>query len=386
MRYTAGELAKKLGVSARTVRFYDEKKLLNPCDYSESGYRLYDDDSVARLQKILMLKFMDFSLEQISEMMKDDSSDIRKSLKEQEELLLDKREHITRLIDAIRKTKESDEEQFWPNLRHVIELTRDREEIIAQYKSDDNLKKRITIHDYWFRWLFDKEQIKAGMKILDIGCGDATLWKRVADILPGNLEIHLVDYSDGMLESARKVTSDILEKYSEKNLRFVIEKRDAADFSYPTSGFDLIMANHVLYYLARESRLQLYPRIKELLAEGGRFSCTLVGQQHMRQLHEFLSEYYPGIKIPSGSFDIRLETAKDELKDFFSVTSVEEHQNDLYVPDEELIFNYVASYSAEAKELVNKDKETFFKKVQSKMDEDGNMYIHKSTGLVMCTA
>lgn len=84
MRYTAGELAKKLGVSARTVRFYDEKKLLHPIEYSESGYRLYDEDSVVRLQKILMLKFMDFSLEQISEMMQNDSSDIQKSLKTQE--------------------------------------------------------------------------------------------------------------------------------------------------------------------------------------------------------------------------------------------------------------------------------------------------------------
>ena len=132
MSYTAGELAKKLGVSARTVRFYDEKELLSPCDYSESGYRLYDETSVVRLQKILMLKYMDFSLEQIAEMMRndDDSSDMKQSLIEQEELLLDKREHITRLIDAIRKTKDSDEEEFWSNLRHVIELTKDREEVI----------------------------------------------------------------------------------------------------------------------------------------------------------------------------------------------------------------------------------------------------------------
>ncbi|MBE5844957.1 MAG: MerR family transcriptional regulator [Butyrivibrio sp.] len=66
MRFTAGELAKMLGVSARTVRFYDEKELLNPCGYSEAGYRIYDEDSVVRLQKILMLKYMDFSLEQMS--------------------------------------------------------------------------------------------------------------------------------------------------------------------------------------------------------------------------------------------------------------------------------------------------------------------------------
>ena len=34
--YTAGELAKKLGVSARTVRFYDEKGILRPVGYSEA--------------------------------------------------------------------------------------------------------------------------------------------------------------------------------------------------------------------------------------------------------------------------------------------------------------------------------------------------------------
>jgi len=56
--YTAGELAKKLGVSARTVRFYDEKDLLNPCGYSEAGYRLYNEESAERLQKILMLKLI----------------------------------------------------------------------------------------------------------------------------------------------------------------------------------------------------------------------------------------------------------------------------------------------------------------------------------------
>lgn len=67
--YTAGELAKKLGVSARTVRFYDEKNLLSPKGYSESGYRLYNDESAERLQKILMLRFMDFSIEQIADMM-----------------------------------------------------------------------------------------------------------------------------------------------------------------------------------------------------------------------------------------------------------------------------------------------------------------------------
>ena len=393
MKYTAGELAKKLGVSARTVRFYDEKKLLRPCEYSESGYRLYDEAGVVHLQKILMLKYMDFSLEQIAEMVKDDSSDdIQKSLKEQESLLLDKREHITRLIEAIRKTGNSNGEEFWNNLRNVIEMTKDREEVIAQYKNDDNLKKRISIHDYstsdeeWSHWLFKREGITEGMKIMDIGCGNGMFWKRVAALLPDNLEIHLVDYSDGMLNSAKNTVAEIMEDYPEKNLKFVIDKRDATDFSYPSSNFDIIMANHMLYHLKRENRLQLYAKIKELLAKNGRFSCTLIGQHHMQELNDFLSEFYPEAKRLSESFDLWLETCREELAPFFKVTDVEEHKNDLMVPDEEAIFDYVASYSEECKAMINRDKKAFFDAVHSKMNAEGCMYIHKSTGVVMCEA
>ena len=105
MTYTAGELAKKLGVSARTVRFYDEKNLLSPQGYSEAGYRLYDDGSAERLQKILMLRFMDFSIEQIEKIMHQNDFNVKESLNEQERLLLAKKQHIEQILCAVRKTK-----------------------------------------------------------------------------------------------------------------------------------------------------------------------------------------------------------------------------------------------------------------------------------------
>jgi len=43
--YTAGELGRLTGVSARTIRFYDKKALLKPVGYSDSGYRLYNQES-----------------------------------------------------------------------------------------------------------------------------------------------------------------------------------------------------------------------------------------------------------------------------------------------------------------------------------------------------
>ena len=392
MQYTAGELAKLLGVSSRTIRFYDEKNILTPCGYSDSGYRLYDEQSVQRLQKIIMLKFMNFSLEQIAGIMQNEGFDIRESLREQELMLIEKKEHILRIIDAVRKTENSSDEELWDNMLHVIEITKEREEVVAQYATDENLINRISIHDFstskqgFYSWLLESIDLKANMKILDIGCGNAFFWKSIAKELPDNLEIHLVDYSDGMMESAKKNVEDILKEHPKKGLKFVVDKRDATDFSYPISGFDRIMANHVLFHLSKDSRLQLYPKIQALLAKGGRFSCSLIGKNHMKELHDFIDEYYPNIGFPSEKFDFLLETAEEELKNYFKVIKVEEQENDLLVPDEELVFNYVGSYSQTAKEIISKEKKLFLEHVCSKKNTDGYMYIHKSTGNVVCEA
>ena len=101
-------------------------------------------------------------------------------------------------------------------------------------------------------------------------------------------------------------------------------------------------------------------------------------------MHDFANEFYPEIKIPSDGFDIWLETAEDEIRDCFKVLLVEEQKNDLLVPDEELVFDYLCSYSKQARELVEGDKAQFMRHVQSKMNPGGYMYIHKSTGLVIC--
>lgn len=390
MKYTAGELAKKLGVSARTVRWYDEKNLLNPCEYTEAGYRIYDDESVKRLQRIIMLRFMDFSLEQICEMMQEKSLDIRTSLLEQEQLLMAKKEHIEQVIDVVRKTIRSSNEELWDNMLKIIEITKEREDVILQYMRDDNLNKRISIHDYstakegFYSWMLKKLSLTAGMKILDIGCGNGAFWKNVAWELPERLEIHLTDYSDGMLESAKKTVDDIQKHHPEKNFKFVLDKRDATNFSYPVKDFDRIMANHMLYHVNKASRFDLYRKINRLLSETGRFSCSLIGKTHLLELHAFIQEYYPEIHIPSSSFDIWLETAHEELRDFFTVIETEEQKNDLLVPDAELIFKYISSYSEQAGKLIGNDKKRFLEHVKARMNTDEYMYIHKSTGIVVC--
>ena len=62
---TVNEVSKLTGVSIRTLQYYDTIGLLKPIQYTESGYRLYDDTSLERLQQILLFKELEFPLRDI---------------------------------------------------------------------------------------------------------------------------------------------------------------------------------------------------------------------------------------------------------------------------------------------------------------------------------
>ncbi|QQF63183.1 MerR family transcriptional regulator [Bacillus mojavensis] len=64
---TIGQLAKRTGVTIRTLRYYDKIGLLQPSDYNEGGHRLYSFKDLKRLQQIQSLKFIGFSLKDISD-------------------------------------------------------------------------------------------------------------------------------------------------------------------------------------------------------------------------------------------------------------------------------------------------------------------------------
>lgn len=60
-----GELARRTGLTIRTLHHYDEIGLLRPSQHSEAGYRLYTAGDVARLQQVLSLRQLGFSLEEV---------------------------------------------------------------------------------------------------------------------------------------------------------------------------------------------------------------------------------------------------------------------------------------------------------------------------------
>ena len=102
---TVNEVSKLTGVSIRTLQYYDTIGLLKPAEYTESGYRLYDDTALERLQQILLFKELEFPLKEIKEIIDAPNFDRNKALEQQIELLTMKKEHLENLINFARGLK-----------------------------------------------------------------------------------------------------------------------------------------------------------------------------------------------------------------------------------------------------------------------------------------
>lgn len=102
---TVNEVSKLTGVSIRTLQYYDKIGLLHPAQYTESGYRLYDDTALEKLQQILLFRELEFPLKDIKRIIESPDFDKGKALEQQITLLTLKKEHIENLIDLARGIK-----------------------------------------------------------------------------------------------------------------------------------------------------------------------------------------------------------------------------------------------------------------------------------------
>lgn len=101
MKLLIGEMAKESGVTVRTLHHYDAIGLLCPAKLNEAGYRCYGEKEVSRLQQILLLRALDFPLEEIGRLLDSPSFDRADALRKQRALLLARREGVDRMISFI---------------------------------------------------------------------------------------------------------------------------------------------------------------------------------------------------------------------------------------------------------------------------------------------
>ena len=104
---TVGEVAKKMGVTVRTLQYYDKEGLLSPSAESEGGRRLYTDKDLVTLHQIISLKSLGFSLNDIKERLipLETPADVANALTEQADDLRQKIEQLRASLLAIERLK-----------------------------------------------------------------------------------------------------------------------------------------------------------------------------------------------------------------------------------------------------------------------------------------
>ena len=98
---TVKEVSVITGVSIRTLRYYDEIGLLKPTELTESGYRLYDNKAMEKLQEILFFRELEIPLIDIKKIMDTPNYDKEQILITQKILLEQKRNRLNGIIELI---------------------------------------------------------------------------------------------------------------------------------------------------------------------------------------------------------------------------------------------------------------------------------------------
>lgn len=385
--YSSGEFARMAHVTIRTIRYYDKQNILTPSFVTETGARFYTDEDLARLQQILLLKYLGFSLEDIREItIKDtDYHFMLNSLNLQLKLIQDRIEQMQLVEKAIQDTCTTIQTQHtidWSKMLHLIHLTGMEKSMKNQYQNASNISARINLHNLyshnkqgWFPWIYKQCHIKPDMKILEIGCGDGTLWTSNLPLLPNHISITLSDLSEGMLRDARRtINAD--------DSRFSYQTFDCHHIPYEKSSFDLVIANHVLFYC--DNIPQVCKEVERVLKPNGQFLCSTYGKNHMMEVNELVQGFDERIVLSADKLYERfgLENGTSLLSPYFSSIEWKSYEDYLLVPDAEPLISYVLScHGNQNQYLLNHYKEFcyYVKKQTSK-----GFHITKNAGIFWC--
>lgn len=346
--YSSGEFARMANVSVRTIRFYDKQNILKPSYVKPSGARFYTDSDLGRLQQILLLKYLGFSLDDIREMTIGDTDYhfLTNSLNLQKKLVQDRIEQMQLVESAIEHTVEALEQEHqidWSHMLELIHLTSMEKSLKSQYQNATNITARIRLHrDYstnqqgWFPWIYEHCHITNGQRILELGCGNGALWTENQDRLPEHTDIVLSDISEGMLRDARR-------NIGHADRRFSFRAFDCAHIPFPDRSFDLIIANHVLFYCKDLS--QVCAEVRRVLKPGGRFLCSAYGENHMREISELVQQFDSRIVLSAEKLyeQFGLENGQRLLETCFSSVLCSRYEDSIELDRAEPLIEYILS-------------------------------------------
>lgn len=255
--------------------------------------------------------------------------------------------------------------------------------LTKQYKNAANLNARIELHRRfstngygWMRFVFDQmvAALPSDARVLEIGCGPATLWRANVGRIPVGWDVTLSDFSAGMLDEARA-------SLAESGRDFHFAEVDAQAIPYADASFDGVVANHMLYHVP--DRDKALGEMRRVLKPGGTLFAATNGERHLIEFDELLrrAETPEGWwRLPAAMMDFSLENGRDQLARHFSHVELRPYEDALEVTEAEPLVAYVLSTSSAAR-MTEERVARFRSVVAAEIAARGAVHISKETGL-----
>lgn len=248
-----------------------------------------------------------------------------------------------------------------------------------QYKDASNLNARVALHQRfstnpygWMRWVFDHFlNLPEDAQILELGCGPAHLWKENINRLPTGWRVTLSDLSPGMLDAAWR-------NLVVTGRAFQFREIDAQSIPFESETFDAVIANHMLYHVPE--RPKAIAEIWRVLKPGGQLFATTVGQNHLKEIANWIQQVNSEANFVSFGSSFTLENGFEQLKQFFPQVTVSSYPDSLHVTEVKPIIDFMMSTSHAAG--ISKEKLTKLEgELKRELNEKGKIFVQKDSGL-----
>jgi len=258
------------------------------------------------------------------------------------------------------------------------------DELKKQYGTSDNLNNRILLHSLfstnksgWANWVFKSYRLKPNQRILELGCGNAEIWKAKAEGVPQNTKLILSDFSAGMLKTAKINTNglDFVEEYA---------LIDAQSIPFDDKAFDIVIANHMLYHVPDVNKA--LAEISRVLKQGGAFYATATGNRHLKEISDILYDFDNTIDFALDSINkaFGLENGKDLLSRHFNYVKLKRYIDSLHITDPKPFIDYIFSSQgiSNVRDIITGEKTERFKcYIADLFSEKGYLDVKKDSGI-----
>ncbi len=382
--YTVTEFAKKAGISARMLRHYDEKGLLKPSGYSEGGYRLYTDQDMAVLQRIVSLRYLNFSLPQIQSVLQmEQGQDIRASIRRQKEEFQRKQEHLRQIIQAL-DTLEQEEEFDWQKLSNLMQIINSEEQVQKRFEDSWRRDRCADLHhrystnpDQWLRFLYRQMQVKHGDRILEIDASDGVFWRENAEVVPA-CHITQTAPSEAVLE---RIRSNMEAAEWKPGCSFDYALVPTGKISLPEQSYDVIVANHLFIHSSELDHV--LETCSSALKPGGRFYCTAIGQGHMKKLLDLATEFDSSVHFYNMDClqNFSRENGIERLGRHFENITWHPFIDSIETDDAEALFSYLWGTYSNIQTVLAHKRDGLLRHIQKTIHKNGKLIIQKDQGI-----